>query len=121
VGTDITVTTASRPASGLGQITPEPYVQHSDVLGSPSQGPLEASAVALAKLGGQVNSVYVRAASAAAVGAVTGEISRLLPSARVTNSASLAGGMAGSLQTTARLARGPATLAIFGRSSSAHG
>jgi hypothetical protein len=46
VGTDITVTTATRPASGRGQITPEPYVQHSDVLGSPSQGPLEASAVA---------------------------------------------------------------------------
>ncbi len=53
-----------------------------------------ARAQALAKLGGQVNIVYVRAASAAAVGAVTGEISRLLPSARVTNSASLAGGMA---------------------------
>lgn len=31
VGTDITVTTATRPASGLGQITPEPYVQHSRV------------------------------------------------------------------------------------------
>ena len=46
MGTDITVTTATRPASGRGQITPEPYVQHSDVLGSPSQGPLEASAVA---------------------------------------------------------------------------
>lgn len=46
VGTDIMVTTATRPASGLGQITPESYVQHSDVLGSPSQGPLEASAVA---------------------------------------------------------------------------
>jgi hypothetical protein len=29
--------------------------------------------------------------------------------------------MAGSLQTTARLARSPAALAIFGRSSSAHG
>ena len=38
-----------------------------------------ARAQALAKLGGQVNIVYVRAASAAAVGAVTGEISRLLP------------------------------------------
>ena len=46
MATDITVTTATRPASGLGQITPEPYVQHSDVLGSPSQGPPEASAVA---------------------------------------------------------------------------
>jgi hypothetical protein len=52
-----------------------------------------ARAQALAKLGGQVNIVYVPAASAAAVGAVTGEISRLLPSARVTNSASLAGGL----------------------------
>jgi hypothetical protein len=51
-----------------------------------------ARAQALAKLGGQVNIVYVRAASAAAVGAVTGEISRLLPSARVTNSASLPAG-----------------------------
>jgi len=46
VGTDITVTPATRPASGLGQITSEPYVQHSDVLGSPSQGPLDASTVA---------------------------------------------------------------------------
>jgi hypothetical protein len=144
VGTDITVTTASRPASGLGQISPEPYVQHSDVLGSPSQGPPPvqvsvtgvdlghpglgplatarlvssrafapdlhipmARAQAPPKLGGQVNIVYVRATSAAAVGTVTGEISRLLPSVRVTNSASLAGGMAGSLQTTARLARSP--------------
>ena len=201
VATGITVTTATRPASGPGQITPEPYVQHSDVLGSPSQGPPEASAVAAtarlpdvgaaagglvlteikttipadnmppppsfqppaqvsvtgvdlghpgpgplatarlissrafapdlyipmaraqapAKLGGQVNIVHVAAASAAAVGAVTGEISRLLPPAPVTNPASLAGEMARSLQTTARLARSPAALAIFGRSSSAHG
>jgi ABC-type lipoprotein release transport system permease subunit len=37
VGTDITVTTATAPASGsagLGQITPEPYVQHFDTLTS---------------------------------------------------------------------------------------
>ncbi|HEY0999481.1 MAG TPA: hypothetical protein VGD83_07575 [Streptosporangiaceae bacterium] len=52
---------------------------------------------------------------------MTGGPSRLLPSARVTNPASLAGGMAGWLQTTARLAHSPAALAIFGRSSSAHG
>jgi putative ABC transport system permease protein len=239
VGTDITVTTATVPASGPAglagptQITPEPYVQYSDVLGSPTQGPLNASAVtaiarlrdvsaavgglalteikatipaddapppasfqppvqisvtgvdlsdqglgplaaarlvsgrafavsqadadvtladsayavarglkvgsavtiagarftvigivrqaagsnapelyipmaraqALAKLPGQVNIIYVQAASAADVGTVTGEISRLLPSATVTNSAGLASGVAGSLQTTAQLAR----------------
>jgi putative ABC transport system permease protein len=236
VGTDITVTTATAPASGsagLTQITPEPYVQHSDTLASPAQGTLHASAVAaiarlrdvsaaagglvlteikttipadnvppppsfqppaqvsvtgvdlghgglgplaaarlvsgrafaagqadadvtiadsdyaaahglkigsavtiagarftvigivrqapgsnapelyipmararaLAKLPDQANTIYVQAASAADVGTVTGEISRLLPSATVTNSASLASGVAGSLKTTAQLAR----------------
>jgi putative ABC transport system permease protein len=241
VGTDITVTTATEPASGSAgqaQITPEPYVQHSDVLTSPTQGTLAASSVAaIARLrevsaaaGGlvlteikttipadnappppsfqppvqvsvagvdlareglgplaaarlvfgrgfaagqadgnvavadaayaaahgvkvgsavsiigtrftviglvrqapgsnapelyiplaraqtlangprgslknQVNVVYIQAASAADVGTVTGEISRLLPSATVTNSASLASGVAGSLKTTAQLAR----------------
>ena len=53
----------------------------------------------------KVNIIYVKAASAADVGTVTGEISRLLPSATVTNSASLANGVAGSLKTTGQLAR----------------
>jgi putative ABC transport system permease protein len=235
VGTDITVTTATAPASGSGgiaQITPEPYVQHSDTLASPTQGTLKASAAAaisrlrdvtaaagglvlteikttipadnapppssfqppvqasvtgvdpghgtlgplgaarlvsgrafaaaqadadvavadsayaaarhlkagsavtiagarftvigivrqaqasnppevyiplaraqaLSKLGGEVNIVYVQAASAAVVGTVSAEISRLLPSATVTSAASLASGVAGSLKTTAQLA-----------------
>jgi putative ABC transport system permease protein len=64
-----------------------------------------ARAQALSGLAGKVNIVYVQAASAADVGAVTGEISRLLPSATVTNDASLANGVAGSLKTTAQLAR----------------
>ena len=64
-----------------------------------------ARAQALSKLGGKVNIIYVQAASAADVGTVTGEISRLLPSATVTNSASLASGVTGSLKTTAQLAR----------------
>jgi putative ABC transport system permease protein len=63
-----------------------------------------ARAQALSKLPGSVNTVYVAAASAADVGAVTGEISRLMPSATVTNSGSLAKGVAGSLATTAKLA-----------------
>jgi putative ABC transport system permease protein len=238
VGTDITVTTPTTPTPGGGMVqpTPEPYVQHSDTLGSPTQGTMAASSVqAIARLrdvsgaaGGlvlteikatlpadngppsgfqppvqvsvtgvdlgdeqlgplaaarlvsgqafaagqadadvavadsayaaahglktgstvtiagarftvigivrqapgsnapelyiplaraqalarspvslknKVNTIYVQAASAADVGTVTGEISRLLPSATVTNSASLAAAVAGSLKTTAQLIR----------------
>ena len=64
-----------------------------------------ARAQALSKLSGQVNVVYVQAVSAADVGSVTGEISRLLPSATVASSASLACQVAGTLRTTAQLAR----------------
>ena len=64
-----------------------------------------ARAQALSKMRGEVNVVYVQAASAADVGTVTGEISRLLPKATVTNSASLASGITGSLKSTAQLAK----------------
>jgi hypothetical protein len=37
VGTDITVTTATRPASGLGQITPEPYLSCSGLVTTPAE------------------------------------------------------------------------------------
>jgi putative ABC transport system permease protein len=63
-----------------------------------------ARAQVLAKLPGDVNTLYVQAASAAAVGTVSSEISRLMPSATVTNSASLARGVTGALRTTAQLA-----------------
>jgi putative ABC transport system permease protein len=62
-------------------------------------------AQALSKMAGKVNIVYVAAASATDVSAVTGEISRLMPSATVTNAGTLAKGVAGSLETTAKLAR----------------
>lgn len=61
-------------------------------------------AQALAKLPGTVNIVYVQAASATAVGTVSSEISRQVPSATVTNSGNLAKGVAGSLATTSKLA-----------------
>lgn len=61
-------------------------------------------AQALSKLAGKVDTVYVQAATAAAVDAATSEISRQLPSAIVSNSASLAQGVTGSLKTTAELA-----------------
>ena len=37
MGTDITVTTATRPASGLGQITPEPYLSCSGLVTTPAE------------------------------------------------------------------------------------
>lgn len=61
-------------------------------------------------LNDQVNVIYVTASSAAAVDSVSSEIARLMPTATVTNSASLANGIAGSLATTAKLAH---TLGIW--------
>ncbi len=55
-------------------------------------------------LTGEVNTIYVTAASAADIAAVQHEISRLLPSATVTTAASLASQVTGSLSSTARLA-----------------
>jgi putative ABC transport system permease protein len=89
-GTRFTVTGIVRQAPGSN--APQLYI------------PL-ARAQALSHLTGMVNTIYVQAASAADVGAVSSEISRLLPTATVTNSASLASGVAGSLKTTAQLAR----------------
>jgi putative ABC transport system permease protein len=96
VGSAVTIAGATFTVMGVvrqsqGSNPPELYI------------PL-ARAQALSKLPGMVNTIYVAASSAAAVGAVTGEISRLMPSATVTNSGSLAKGVAGSLATTAKLA-----------------
>ncbi len=55
-------------------------------------------------LTGQVDTIYVSAASAADIPAVQKEISRLLPSATVTSSASLASQVTGSVASTAKLA-----------------
>jgi putative ABC transport system permease protein len=56
-------------------------------------------------LDGQVDAIYVKAASAAEIGAVRKEIAALLPSATVTSSASLADAVNGSLSSAAQLAR----------------
>jgi putative ABC transport system permease protein len=55
-------------------------------------------------LSGQVNTIYVSAASAADVPAVQKEISRVLPSATVTDSSDLANEITGSLSSTSSLA-----------------
>jgi putative ABC transport system permease protein len=59
---------------------------------------------ASAGLAGKINTIYVSAASAASVPAVQQEISRVLPSATVTDSSDLASEVTGSLASTASLA-----------------
>jgi putative ABC transport system permease protein len=58
---------------------------------------------ALPTLAGWVDIIYVATSSAADVGTVQREISRLLPAAAVTSSATLASGISGSLASAARL------------------
>jgi putative ABC transport system permease protein len=58
----------------------------------------------LTRMADDVNTIYVAANSASDVAAVRDQISRLLPSANVTSSDTLAGEVSGSLSTAARLA-----------------
>jgi putative ABC transport system permease protein len=92
------VTIASKPFTVIGIVT-QPQGASPPAIYIPL-----ARAQALANLGGKVNTVYVEAASAAAVGTVSREISRQMPSATVTNSGTLAKSVAGSLATTSKLA-----------------
>jgi ABC-type lipoprotein release transport system permease subunit len=63
-----------------------------------------ARAQALANMPGVVNTIYVSAASASDVSAVSGEISHALPTATVTNSSDLASEVTGSLSSASTLA-----------------
>src|SRR6266704_98654 len=63
-----------------------------------------ARAQALANMPGEVNTIYVSAASAADLSAVSSEISRPLPSATVTTSSNLASEVTGSLSSASTLA-----------------
>jgi ABC-type lipoprotein release transport system permease subunit len=63
-----------------------------------------ARAQALANMPGEVNTVYVSAASAADISAVSSEISRALPTATVTSSSDLASEVTGSLSSASTLA-----------------
>jgi putative ABC transport system permease protein len=97
-----TVTVAKTPFTVIGLLTQPQGSQPPDVY-----IPL-ARAQALAtsqgkKLAGEINSVYVTAASAADIPAVQSEISKLLPTATVTSPSSLANEVTGSLANTARL------------------
>jgi ABC-type lipoprotein release transport system permease subunit len=63
-----------------------------------------ARAQALADLPGEVNTIYVSAASASDISAVSAEISRALPAATVTTSSDLASEVTGSLASASSLA-----------------
>jgi putative ABC transport system permease protein len=64
----------------------------------------KAQSISASKLAGQVNTIYVSAASAADIGSVQQEITRLLPGATVTDSSDLAGQVTGSLSSASSLA-----------------
>jgi putative ABC transport system permease protein len=98
-----TVTIAKTRFTVIGQVSqpqgakpPDVYIPlaRAQALGTSQGKPLT----------GQVNTIYVTAASAANIGAVQKEISGLLPSATVTTPASLASEVSGSLASTAHLA-----------------
>jgi ABC-type lipoprotein release transport system permease subunit len=63
-----------------------------------------ARAQSLASMGGEVNTIYVSATSAANINAVSSEISKVLPTATVTTSSDLANEVTGSLSSASTLA-----------------
>ena len=63
-----------------------------------------AQALATPSMAGKVNTIYVAASSSASIPAVQREISKLMPHATITTSASLAGSVTGSLSSAASLA-----------------
>ena len=96
VGSNITV--AGKKFSVTGIIQPAQGVTAADVY-----IPL-ARAQALAGMTGEVNTIYVSAASASDIAAVSSEISRALPTATVTTSSDLASEVTGSLSSASTLA-----------------
>jgi putative ABC transport system permease protein len=98
-----TITIAKTPFKVIGVVSQPQGSQPPDVY--IPLGRAQALATSAGKgLQGDINSVYVTAASAADIPAVQREISKLLPSATVTSPSSLASQVTGSLASTARLA-----------------
>jgi putative ABC transport system permease protein len=96
IGSKITV--AGKAFSVVGIVQPAQGVTAAD-----AYIPL-ARAQALANLPGEVNTIYVSAASASDISAVSSEISRALPTATVTTSSNLASEVTGSLTSASTLA-----------------
>jgi len=97
--TGSTITVAGKAFTVVGIVAAGEEVTDSDVY-----IPL-ARAQALASMPGEVNTIYVSAASAANISAVSSEISKALPSATVTTASDLASEVTGSLSSASSLAR----------------
>jgi ABC-type lipoprotein release transport system permease subunit len=93
-----TITVAGKTFSIIGIVQAAQGVTSADVY-----IPL-ARAQVLANMPNEVNTVYVSAASASDISAVSGEISRALPTATVTTSSNLASEVTGSLSSASTLA-----------------
>ncbi len=99
-----TVTIASTPFTAIGIVRQPQGSNPPDVYLPLARAQALATNDDGKALTGQVDTIYVSAASAADIPAVQQEISRLLPSATVTSSASLASQVTGSVASTAKLA-----------------
>jgi ABC-type antimicrobial peptide transport system permease subunit len=95
-----TVTVASQKFTVIG-IVAEPQGGSPPVVYIPLA---KAQSLTTPSMTGKINSIYVAAASAAQIAAVSAEISRVLPQATVTNSSDLASEVTGSLASTSGLA-----------------
>jgi putative ABC transport system permease protein len=96
--TGSTVTVAGKSFTVVGVVQAAQGVTDADVY-----IPLE-RAQTLANMAGEVNTIYVSAASASDISAVSGEISKALPAATVTTSSDLASEVTGSLSSASTLA-----------------
>jgi len=97
--TGSTITVAGKSFTVVGIVAAGEGVTDSDVY-----IPL-ARAQSLASMAGEVNTIYVAAASAANISTVSGEITKALPSATVTTASDLASEVTGSLSSASNLAR----------------
>jgi putative ABC transport system permease protein len=98
-----TVTIAKTPFTIIGLVSQPQAAKPSDVYIPLARAQALGTSQGKA-LAGQVNSIYVTAASAADIGTVQQEISALQPSVTVTTPSSLASQITGSLASTAHLA-----------------
>jgi ABC-type lipoprotein release transport system permease subunit len=96
--TGSTITVAGKSFTVIGIVQASEGVTDADVY-----IPL-ARAQSLANMPGEVNTVYISAASASDISAVSGEISKAMPTATVTTSSDLASEVTGSLTSASTLA-----------------
>jgi putative ABC transport system permease protein len=99
-----TITIASTKFTIIGIVTQPQGLTPPDVYIPLARAQALGKAGATGSLNGDVNTIYVTAASAADIPAVSSEIAKVLPKATITTPSSLASEVTGSLTSTAKLA-----------------